>query len=198
MGTINAPVIVFSDHSTSLISYLIKLRTKGTYNHVMTLISDNLVASQDVVFAEKDVKRYMNRKTRLLFVEMLISDEQKREYMRSVEEKLALPWWKRRYDWYGILGQAVGITSFNSDKLNYCSEDIIRHLLETITDDKRYNEIIFSLDRQSHPDGLKNTLLSYPDYFRVCATWDHETGFRSTWTQMSINKSMPSMLNISL
>jgi hypothetical protein len=175
----NYPLIVFSDHSTSIISWLIKVRTKGTYNHVMTQISDGVVASQDMVFATKDLSKYQKEGSRLLFVEIITNDRAKEAILKSVQAKLELPWHKRRYDWLGIVGQITGLKWFNRKRLEYCSEDVVEHLnagYSEYTDELK--KIIITLPKHEHPEGIKDYLLSYPEFFRIKFTWDYETGMR--------------------
>lgn len=173
------PILVFSDHTTSMFSWLIKWRTKGTYNHVMYYIGGGMFATQNNVYKKVKIEKYQHKKSRLLFFRLKVSQQAKRAILKSIEDKLSLPWWKRRYDWWGIIGQAVGIKKFNARRLEYCSEDVIEHLsacIDLVNDDQE--AIITTLPRHEHPDKIKSIAMDNPLLFDMLGTWDYETGYR--------------------
>jgi len=126
------PLVVFSDHAWGFINWLIKWRTKGRYNHVMMMIEPGKLASQSNVFKSIPMKKYLRKGNRLKFWKFKRLTHHQKDYIKyAVRAELKKPWWGRRYDYLGILGQAVGISKINNPWLNYCSE-IVRRFLCTI------------------------------------------------------------------
>lgn len=123
------PLIVFSDQTSGLIEFLIKFRTKGSYNHVMMMIETGEFVSQGNTYSKVKTKRYMKKNSRLKFVALKgVTQDGVYAIKKSIEEKLALPWQKKAYNWLGILGQATGIKWLNFPGLEYCSQDVPQHL----------------------------------------------------------------------
>ena len=120
------PLIVLSDNLRSFLSWGIKAHTKGCYSHVMMLIDTETLVSQDFpFFREVPVDKYLQGGHRLKFVGNSAWTNQQRLVMRLTAKRDArLPWWKRRYDLLGILGQFCGVESINVPWLNYCSEKV--------------------------------------------------------------------------
>lgn len=129
------PLIVFSDHSSGFIAWLIKWKTKGNYSHVMTMIRPSEVASQGNVFSSVYISRYMTRNSRLKFwkIKGLTLDE-KIEIEKRITIRLSLPWWKRMYDFAGIAGQAIGLKFINNPWKVYCSEQVKADCLNVIVE----------------------------------------------------------------
>ena len=121
------PYIVLASHSTNLISWAIRWRTKGSYNHGMWLFKKGTVASQDMTYAEKPIKKYMKKGFKLKIIK--IKNPKKEVIIERIERRLKLPWWKTLYDFMGILGQAIGIKKLNNPYKDYCIESLIKDLL---------------------------------------------------------------------
>lgn len=119
------PLIVFSDGIRSFISWGIRRRTKGSYSHVMFMASPGFFLSQDILFRQVPVERYLQGSHRLKFVgNRLWSNHTKRQLRSHAIELARLPWWKRRYDLLGVAGQLFGLDSLNIPWLDYCSEKV--------------------------------------------------------------------------
>lgn len=55
--------------------------------------------------------------------------------LEKIDRGLKLPWWRRLYDYPGVLGQVLGLRNLQIPFLNYCSErgeQIARILIEDI------------------------------------------------------------------
>lgn len=123
------PLIVFSDSTSGLIEFIIKWRTKGSYNHVMWFINPCEFISQGNTYSKVPMKRYMKPNARLKFVALKgVTQDGIYVIKKSIKEKLALPWHKKAYNWIGILGQAIGLKFLNFPGLEYCSQDVPQHL----------------------------------------------------------------------
>lgn len=172
------PMICFSDHTSGLIEYAIKIRTRGIYNHVMWTIRPGYFVSQGNTYSEAKMERYMKKGNRLYFFKVVgLTEEQRALIKRSIERKLALPWYKKMYDWVGILGQAIGIKKLNIEGLNYCSEDVVFHLraalLYETPEQKELCEVIKNVPRHEHPQGLFDYFYHYPQHFERFAYYEH-------------------------
>jgi hypothetical protein len=169
------PLIVFSDHTSGLIAALIKTRTDATYNHVMWAVEPGMFASQGNTYSKVPFKRYMQRTSRLKFVKVIgLTAIQKRIILTSINRKLALPWYKKLYDWFGIFGQAVGIKSINVNGLNYCSEDVALHLTSIVdyVADVAFYEALSLVPLHGSPEDLNAYFKKYPKYFATYGRWE--------------------------
>ncbi len=128
------PLIVLSDHSSGIIQWLIKVRTKSKYNHIMMLNRPGVFASQGNVYSEVPLSRYMTDQSRLKFwrIKDLTKDERKLISER-INTRLSLPKSKSGYDYLGILGFLIGFRWINSSAKPYCSENVM-NILEGIID----------------------------------------------------------------
>lgn len=170
----NMPLIVFSDHTSGLIEWAIKMRTKGLYNHVMLAMSKGKFVSQGNTYSEVGMERYMSKRNRLLFVEVLgLTNEQKQQWYKSVSERLRLPWWRKGYDWLGILGQAIGIKKLQLNGLNYCSQDIYVHLHAITLNNNQpdIKRVFEQLDPNGSPQDHHNVFSKNPGVFRFFGIW---------------------------
>lgn len=173
------PLIVFSDCTSGLIEFIIKFRTKGAYNHVMWMHKPGLLASQGNTYSEAPFARYMKKNSRLKFVEVIGLTEQDRSAIqKSIALKLARPWWKKRYDWLGIIGQAIGITWINTPWLDYCSEDAPQHLktwAEKWLDPSDPRSIaMLAIPRHASPQQLSDYFQNKPEFFRLYGKWEDD------------------------
>jgi len=169
------PYIVFSDHTSGLIEWLIKFRTKGHYNHVMFSHRQEFFASQGILYSETPFRRYMKKGNRLKFVEIIgFSDAQKLMVIESIKKKLALPFYKRIYDFLGIIGQAVGVGIINVPWYDYCSEDVPEHLKAAIITDADLKSVITAMPTHMNPESFNAYLKKFPQYFKVAYKWDSD------------------------
>lgn len=132
----DCPLIVFSDHSSGFIQWIIKWRTKASYSHAMVMIEPGKFASQGNVFSNAPLSRYIKRGNRLKFWKVKeLTVVEKKLFEARVNKKLNLPWWKRNYDYLGIFGQATGLRFFNVPWKQFCSEVVRDFLKEPILSD---------------------------------------------------------------
>ena len=168
------PLIVLSDKTNGLIEFLIKMRTEARYNHIMILHRSGYFATQNNVFKEVPVRTYMKPTNRLKFVKVKdLTPEAKRAIMGSIHDKLKLPWWKRRYDWVGIVGQIIGIKKLNLKNVNYCSEDVAHHLkaaLPHISPNNR--QVIEKVPDHGNPADLNHFFKQHIQIFETVGYWE--------------------------
>ena len=117
------PLIVLSN-GPGLISRLIHWRTKGP-SHSMWMHKPGMVASQSVHFHERFLMDIIEDGATLWFWHCLAWSVDMRVVLsRYIQMKLDLPWYTTRYDWLGIVGQAINVPGINVPGLSYCSENV--------------------------------------------------------------------------
>jgi len=168
------PLIVFSDQTSGLFASLIKVWTKGAYNHVMWANRQGFFASQGNTYSEVEVDRYMKDNMRLKFWKIKkLTPVQKRFIIESINEKLKLPWYKKMYDWLGIIGQTIKIKFISTPGLDYCSEDVPQHLIEIMPYvDEDFAECLANLPKHAAPSELNKYFKKNKNHFEVYGTWD--------------------------
>lgn len=174
------PLMVFSDCTSGLVASIIKMRTDATYNHVMWAIRPSVFASQGNTYSEVPFKGFMMRTNRLKFVKVNgLTSFHKKIILNSIRKKLALPWYKKLYDWFGIIGQAIGIKSINVTGLNYCSEDVALHLTSIVdyVPDPAFCEILSLVPLHGSPEDLNAYFKKYPKYFTTYGRWEGDESF---------------------
>lgn len=121
------PVFIFSDSCRSFFSWAIKAHTKGNYSHIMMMVNPNKVATQGLLFREIEIMKYLRDDTRLkVWYYENMPEEMAIKIKGIVEADLKKSWWNRRYDFLGILGQALGkhFRWLNNPFRKYCSERV--------------------------------------------------------------------------
>ena len=172
------PLIVFSDHTSGLIEWLIKWRTKGAYNHIMWMHREGFFASQGNTYSEATLARYMKKGNRLKFVRVIgLTPVQRSLIFASISQKLKLPWWRKLYDWTGVLGQAIGWPNLNVPGLDFCSEDVPRPLFGLLKyldiTDVRYVDIQ-NIPRHTSPQALNEYMQAHPKTFECVGKWESD------------------------
>jgi len=123
------PLIVLSDHSSGFIQWIIKWRTKANYNHIMLMLDPGEFISQGNTFSCTPLNRYVKERSRLKFWKIKdLKGCEKNRIGQSVNKDLNGSWWSKRYDYLGIVGQALGILKINSPSRMYCSERVSKYL----------------------------------------------------------------------
>ena len=170
------PLLVFSDNTSGLIEFFIKFCTKGDYNHVMWANRPGYFASQGNTYSEAPLSRYLKRGNRLKYVEVIgLTPAQKQLIKASINKKLALPWYRKMYDWLGILGQAINVKRINTPWLDYCSEDVPQHLkfvAQYLQDDDLKKKVFLGIPYHLSPQGLNEYTKKYPEVFRTYGKWE--------------------------
>lgn len=167
------PIIVFSDNSTGFFAFLIRWRTKGMYNHVMTMIGGNSVASQGLsTFKLMPLEEYKIRGNRLKFVGVKLSQDGKKAVLDSINMKLEKSKIKKRYDYLGIVGQALGLRWLNNPWTDICSEDVVNHLKQAIPhEDEKTKKALESIYNHGSPEDLNAKMKEHKDVFYVIDRW---------------------------
>ena len=164
------PLIVLSDFSSGVIQSLIKIRTSGSFSHVMVMHRTGFFASQGNMFSEAKLERYMKEGNRLKFFRIKnLTEEERRALSRKMEADLAAPWWRRWYDYRGIIGFAIGLRWLNSPFRMYCSERVASWLKAL----SRFNKI---LPLHPSPEELNKIMKEDTYNFDFYGLWDSDLG----------------------
>jgi len=153
------PMIMLTDNLRSFISWGIRHHTKGNYSHIGFIIHPKMFASQLLTFKEVPIENYMKPYYRLKFFIVNLDKKKREEIIKTVEELLNQPFYKKTYDFLGILGQFLNIRFINDPFHHYCSE-IVADVL------RKY--IILPL--KPSPSDL-NRIMSKNDNFRYYGHW---------------------------
>lgn len=133
---------VQSGDMRGLLGWGIRARTKSSWNHSMILHRKGYLVSQGWTYKEIPLSQYLKKGIILKFWTCVdITPEEKNGILHLIKKDLKLPWWRRMYDFPGIIGQAVGIRWINVPWLNYCSEAI-----------KKLAQILLSKKLSKHPN----------------------------------------------
>ena len=116
------PMLVLSDGAFSVFSYLIKLRTRGFYNHSMWLTSPGVVASQHLLYKKRSLAPYFKAHRLKFWYNPDWTENDKFAIKSTIASKLEQSWWLRLYDFKGIIGQALGKRLLEWKWAYYCSE----------------------------------------------------------------------------
>lgn len=124
------PLIILVDDRNSFIGWGIKSHSKGCYNHVMTMYKPGIVASMDFAgYRERPIEDYLTRNVSLKFWRYDNATEaQHIRFILEIMKRLKEPWYKRRYDFLGIIGQLLNIRWIQNPFKRYCSEDEAIHI----------------------------------------------------------------------
>jgi hypothetical protein len=175
------PFIVLSDQA-NLIAHLIDWRTNiaglHAYCHAMVAIDPGKFCSQGVTFLEQDMANWMRPDGVLTFVQLVNNSPAfTNAFKTSVQRRLSASWWTKMYDFLGIFGQAIGQDWIHTPGLEYCSVDVIRHLVNACPYLPKADQLVINaIPRESSPEYLWYTILQHPEVFSVYGTWDPTQG----------------------
>ena len=124
------PCQVWADSNSNLIASAIKARTKANYSHVMWMVRPGVLVTQGFTgYREIQIGDYMKPSNRLKFIGLNgITNEGRKAIYESIYKKLDGPWYRKGYDFLGIIGQLTGIKWIQNPWKDFCSEDVPFHL----------------------------------------------------------------------
>ena len=123
----DTPVLVLSDRVRGLVPWLIRGHTDGYYNHAMWSHNPGMFATQEWRFRERLASDFVQGDYRLKFwMSFDWGVAVRAQMMARIREQILA---RGRYDWLGILGQAICVKRLNLPGRAYCSEaaaDVLR------------------------------------------------------------------------
>lgn len=153
------PFIILVDDLRGFIGWAIKWHCNGNYNHIMTATELNFVESQGFFMYEKiKLERYLKPGLMLKFWKIKLNRDEIELFNKRISEDLKQPWYRKLYDFPGILGQALRIRFLQSPFQSYCSERVANEL-------RVIPRIKNLIPVRSSPAMLNITFNQYPDVF---------------------------------
>jgi|GEM_PF-3084888 hypothetical protein len=174
------PWLVFANNTIDPIAKIIDFKTDITgvqpKNHAMLSINQGEFAVQNMTlinaYRTVPMSSYMIKGQTLSFVNLVNSNAQfVNAFSKSVQKRLSRPGFENGYDFLGLLGQAlenpiVDTSWIHTPGLEYCSVDVIRHLVNACPYLPKEDQIIINgIPRETNPEQLWEILLNNPKTF---------------------------------
>ncbi len=118
------PMMAVSNGYTSAFGYLIGLVAKSFWAHFIWLKSPTEWASQWWWFRTFPIEHYLVAHTVKLWYNPRWTKEERSSLLAAIDKELARPKMETRYDFWGVLGEALGIARMNSKRHDFCSEKV--------------------------------------------------------------------------
>lgn len=126
---LNLFVIVLLDGERDFEDWGIKADTNSNWNHAMTQRNLLTFDSQYTLFQRVPIKGYLNSSNMLKFWTVNnITPEEWIVLNNAIESDLNSPWWKRLYNYLGILGQFLKQDWISMPGTNFCSQRVAKYL----------------------------------------------------------------------
>ena len=175
-----SPFIVIYNVDNNVLFDVIDIRTNigGIHpaGHSMTTKTPGVFATQGfTTFAEVPMKSYMVKGSWILFVQLVNSNPTfVQTYTDVVNAHLALPWYKKLYNWPEILGQAIGIPNFSFPGLFDCSMIDMNFLQSSCKDLPVSDQLIINkATRFINPEQYLFLILNNPQTFFVYGVYQN-------------------------
>lgn len=126
----NLPIIIFEEDRQGLFGWAIRWHSKDNYNHAEIMVKLGKVASQDPKgYKEYPIRELLDKRTFMKFWQFDPVDRAEIDIIiKQVEKDLNKPWYARRYDFLGLIGQLVNIRWIQSPWGKFCSESVATNL----------------------------------------------------------------------
>lgn len=131
----DTPIIMLCDDLRGFFGWAIKSHTKGNYNHVCIIHKPGKIVSQGFAsFKAQDIKVYLTPGMMLKFWRIKdLTKEEKGNIGKVIARRLALPWWRRTYDFLGVVGgQLTGLRWIQSPFQTFCSEQVNEDYIDPV------------------------------------------------------------------
>lgn len=155
------PIIVFSNNDTDLFPYLIRWRTKSSYNHVMWLYEPGTLASQGLLYNKVPLEKYLKAGNRLEFWKLRVGKPVKNMLINKLTYDLKAPFYERFYNFPGIVGQILGLRWISSTITKFCSD--------RVGEDMQF--IDPSIPQNASPEMLRDYFISKPEMYEKIGYW---------------------------
>jgi hypothetical protein len=172
-----------NDFISTAIDWRTDLPGVHPWDHAMLSINAGKFVTQTMgifnAYREIPMEEYMVRGTTLGFVQMVNNTPAfTSAFSKSVQKRLTAPWWVTQYDYLGVfVGQALGQPWIHTPGLEYCSVDVIRHLVNACPYLPKADQIVINaIPRETNPEGLWQIILNNPGTFSVYGYYDSALG----------------------
>lgn len=164
------PLGVLANQANDIISDAIDWSTNSAVDHAMVMVEPGQFACQCFSgYKNVPISSYMKIGSRLKFVSLVnINSTASLAISNAVSSRMALPWWRKQYDWLGILGQALHMPWIHTPGLEYCSVDLLRCWKAGAVHLPNHDYmVIMSIPSESSPSVLNQYVQKYPEVFSV-------------------------------
>ena len=176
------PLLVFCNQK-NLIGEIIDWRTQLPnllpWEHAMLSINQGKFVTQTMgifnAYREIPMEQYLVKNTQLAFVQLTNSSPDfVKAFSKSVQKRLTAPWYVTQYDYLGVfVGQALGLPWIHTPGLEYCSVDVLRHLVNSCSYLPKEDQLIINnISREISPEGLWEIVVNNPKTFLIFGSWD--------------------------
>lgn len=161
------PIIIVAEDRQGMFGWAIRWHSKDNYNHAEIMVHLGKVASQNPGgYKEVPIEKCLTKQAFLKFWQFDPVDRKEIDIIRQqVEKDLAKPWWGRRYDFLGLIGQLTGIRWIQNPWGKFCSESVGDNLRLI----PRLQKII---PNRRNPSELNQILKTMPDMKLLGYWWE--------------------------
>lgn len=180
------PWIVFNNNTIDPIARLIDLRTNITgidpEDHAMLSINQGEFVWESMAlwnsYKQGPMDVYLVKGGQLKFVHLVNNNPDfAAAFSKSVQKRLSRPGLENSYDFLGIVGQALGQPWIHTPGLEYCSVDVIRHLVNACPYLPKEDQLVINnIPSETNPEALWQIVLNNPKTFFFYGQWDSKTG----------------------
>ena len=171
-----------SDFIGEAIDWRTSIKGMQPFDHAMLSIDQGKLVTQTMgifnAYREIPMEQYMTKGTQLCFVQLVNNSPAfTAAFSKSVQKRLTAPWWRTQYDYLGIFGQAIGQPWIHTPGLEYCSVDVIRHLVNSCPYLPKEDQLVINaIPRESNPEGLWQIIANNPKTFSLYGMYDSSNG----------------------
>lgn len=183
------PWIVFANNTIQIVAESIDLITDipglKPFNHAMLSIDQGEFVAQNMTllnsYRKVPMEKYMVKGEQLAFVQLVNNNPDfLNAFSKSVQQRLARPGWENSYDFLGIFGQFIHQDWVHTPGLEYCSVDVIRHLVNACPHlPKEDQQVINNIPRETNPEALWQIVVNNPKTFSLYGIYDYSTGIHA-------------------
>ena len=161
------PIIVLSDDRRGFFGWAIREHTSGNWNHSFIMHRPGIIATQGFhLFKKLPIDAYLKSSQMLKFWRIKnLSILEKTVIITAIEKRLALPWWRRGYDWVGIIGQALRLNFIQNPLQTFCSEQA---RIDYVSRIPRADKFVI---RQPSPSAIDFLFKLHPEIFECLGYW---------------------------
>jgi hypothetical protein len=159
--------------------------------HAMCSIHQGKFASQGfTTYAEVPMENYMIENGWLGFVQLRYSNPQfVQAFANAVEAHLALPWYKKIYNWVEIFGQLIHQPEISFPGLFDCSMvDASELKAADVALPLSSKVVIDDISKYINPEQLWDLVIKNPDVFSILGAWDYKNGVLACGNTDGLNK----------
>ena len=157
--------VILCNDAQGMLGWFIKWYTKGNYCHAMITRKPGWVCTQNDMYKEFPLQPYLNRSENLKFwrINNLTPDEFNL-IDSHITKDLAEPWWRRMYNYLGLVGQALHIPGISMPGQDICSQRVAEYLRML----PRLNAVV---TEHPSPADLDAIFTAHPELFTWIGNW---------------------------